>query len=361
MSKKIKIKAVRDLGPQFMQNRHKMIGQDGAYSIPLVNGPTLWFFGDTLIGRRIPGKSLWYLGDVPVGAADMSGKGSIEKMINNTGLLLHDKTGRHGLNNFEYILDSDGQLKNLIPLLPGEDHDEIRIWCLHGISLHGKIYLYFIKVRMLEKSDYILPVEFEIIGSGLAVGDSDSWKFTRVLSGGRDVWWTEKQPHFASTVLRHEDWLYCYGVVQDENNIQQCYLARIKPEQIEHHESYEYLCHGDGRWGSDLNSAVPVFEGMPNELSVSRNEYLDCFLAVHSLDLSGKVVARTAPHPMGPWSDPVTLFTVEAKREIEVKYPVLIYAGKEHPELAGHGGRILYITYIEFEEYYPHLMEVELV
>ena len=45
--------SARDLGPQFVNNPHGMIGQDGAYSIPM--GPqTLWFFGDTLIGLGMP-------------------------------------------------------------------------------------------------------------------------------------------------------------------------------------------------------------------------------------------------------------------------------------------------------------------
>jgi hypothetical protein len=39
---------------------------------------------------------------------------------------------------------------------------------------------------------------------------------------------------------------------------------------------------------------------------------------------------------------------------------VLVYAGKEHPCLSRENGRILYITYVEFEEYYPHLLEVSL-
>ena len=31
---------------------------------------------------------------------------------------------------------------------------------------------------------------------------------------------------------------------------------------------------------------------------------------------------------------------------------------REHPELAADGGRRIYLTYIEFEEYFPHLVEV---
>src|SRR5438552_11054175 len=88
-SRTLKVASARDLGPMFVNNPHRMIGQDGAFSIPLESGRTLWFFGDTLIGKRIPGQSLWYRDGKPVGHADMSGKGSIDRMINNTGLILN--------------------------------------------------------------------------------------------------------------------------------------------------------------------------------------------------------------------------------------------------------------------------------
>ena len=71
--RKVKVKKVRDLGPQFVNNPHRMVGQDGAFSIPLNEKETLWFFGDTLIGERTPGESLWYPGGKPVGPKDMSG------------------------------------------------------------------------------------------------------------------------------------------------------------------------------------------------------------------------------------------------------------------------------------------------
>src|SRR5512135_2705699 len=96
--------SVRDLGPQFTRNPHQMIGQDGAYSIPL-GAETLWFFGDTLVGTRVPGESLWYPGGVPVGHSDMTGKGTIRRMLNNTALLLADRDGRDGLRAFRYICD----------------------------------------------------------------------------------------------------------------------------------------------------------------------------------------------------------------------------------------------------------------
>ena len=99
---------------------------------------------------------------------------------------------------------------------------------------------------------------------------------------------------------------------------------------------------------------------MSNELSVSFNQYLGKYLAVHSYKLSGKIVARTAASPWGPWSHPILLYTVKVTREKLLPYPQLIYAGKEHPELSEENGKIIYITYIEFEEYFPHLLGITL-
>jgi len=356
---KFRIKNTRDLGPQFTKNDHKMVGQDGAYSIPL-NGDTLCFFGDTLIGTRDPAISLWYMDGRAVGAADMSGKGTIDHMINNTGLILSEKTGENGLNNFKYVLNDQRGLKNLIPLYADEDHDEIRIWCQHGIALGDTVYLSFIKVRMLEEPNGVLPVAFEILGSGLAKGSTDNWNFERLKYNGYDLWWDHTQPRFASAMYRVNDWIYCCGVIQDDNQIQQCYMARVKADQIEDRSKYVYLSSTKPDWDENLENAIPIFTGMPNELSISYNDYLKSYFAVHSVGLTGITVGRTAPNIWGPWSEPVDLWKVSTKHKNPRPYPKMIYAGKEHVELAKDNGRTIYVTYIEFEEYFPHLIEITL-
>src|SRR5688500_7803032 len=167
----------------FAENPHRMVGQDGAFSIPLAPGRTLWFFGDTLIGRRPPGgQSLWTIDGKPVGPADMTGRGTFERMINNTALVLYHKTGAEPVDDFRYLTGDDRQLRALIPLEGDEHPDRDRIWCQHGIALGAggeTVVLSFIKVRMLH--DGPLPVNFEIVGSGLAVGSARDWVFRRVV------------------------------------------------------------------------------------------------------------------------------------------------------------------------------------
>lgn len=356
--KPIAVEAALDLGVMFEVNPHRMVGQDGAFSIPLAPGRTLWFFGDTLVGRRPPaGQSLWTIDGKPVGAGDMTGRGTFEQMINNTALVLNHRTGGDALDDFTYVTGGDGKLRPLIPLEGDEHPDRDRIWCQHGIAIGEKVVLSFIKVKMLD--DGPLPVNFEIVGSGLAVGSSRDWKFQRVVRDGSSILWSAEQPHFATAFLRPagEDVVYCYGTV-NQSGTQNCYLGRVRADEIERPERWEYLTNCEGAWSRRVGEAVVLFSGMPSELSVSWNAHLGAYLAVHSLDLTGKIVARTAPTPWGPWGEPVTLWHV--KKPHPFPSLQLIYAGKEHPELAGDGGRRIYLTYIEFEEYFPHLVEVTL-
>ncbi len=144
--------------------------------------------------------------------------------------------------------------------------------------LNEKVYLFFIKVRMIEEG--IFPVNFEIIGSGLAVGNDKDWNFDRKIYNKSDIIWKKEDPKFASAVLKDEinNLLYLYGVIQNKEVVQQCYLARVKDNEIENIEKYQYLLITFTEWDKDVKKAVPIFNGMPNELSVSYNDYLNKYL-----------------------------------------------------------------------------------
>jgi hypothetical protein len=363
------VESARDLGPQFIDNPHRMVGQDGAFSIPL--GPTrrnetLWFFGDTLVGTRPRDHSIWLIDGQLVGPGDMTGRGTFDQMVNNTGLLLPKQTGARGLRDYRYLLDERGKLKNLLPLdrARGEHPDVDRIWCQHGLRLGDDVFLSFIQVRMLDEPMPPLPLAFEIVASGLARGRVGEWNFERIVrDDGDHLLWNANDPHFATAFVLDDrrGMVYCYGTVS-RGGIQKCYVARVEAEHFGQPTAWEYLSSTTPTWTPDVANAIAVFDRMPSECSVSFNAYVDCYLAVHSLELSGQIVGRTAREPWGPWSEPTTLWTVTPPSlPYERPYELpLIYAGKEHPELAADNGRMIYLTYIEFEEYYPHLVEVTL-
>ena len=356
--KKTAIKSVSDLGPQFTRNEHRMVGQDGAFSIPLNNGQLFVFFGDTIIGARRENESIWFPDGIPVGPKDMTGRAGVELMVNNCGLLIEPENATDLMRKFKYILDESGQIKNLLPLAPDENRDNTRIWCLHGIEIDKKLYLYFVKVEMITEGPF--PVNFKIVGSGLTRGNRKDWDFDRLPGKGDDLFWNVDTPRFGSAVLKvpNDPFIYLYGICQHPvSQVQEGFIARVKPEDIEDLRAHSYFA-GDDLWSNDLNDAVPIFNDFPNELSVSYNEYLGCYIAVHSHIMTEKVVMRKSQTPWGPWSDAELLFEAVYSRPKPLPYPDLLYAGKEHPWLSKDGGKTIYITYIEFEEYYPHLMEV---
>lgn len=356
----LRVLAASDLGPQFVDNPHRMVGQDGAFSIALADGTTLFYFGDTVVGKRTPGDSLWYEGHVPIGGLDMTGKRGVEYMPNNCGLILRDRTGANGLRDFSYILAPDGRIKTLLPLEGSEHPDHDRIWCQHGIELDGQLILSFIKVKMFEGAVWPFPVGFEIVGSGYAVGSTRDWTFKRIAQNNESVLWKADEPHFGvAFLLPHvaDGFVYIYGSVAREGN-QFCHLARVPRERILEPDAFEYFT-GAG-WSREVKDSVHVLDGMPSEVSISWNEHLGCYLAVHSALLSGEIVGKTAPAPWGPWSSPIVLWHAKPQYKVPEPYIPLLYAGKEHPTLADENGRVIYLTYIEFEEYYPHLIRVEL-
>lgn len=357
----LRVADARDLGPQFTDNPHRMTGQDGAYSIPLGDGRTFWYFGDTLIGERPPG-SLRDVFAQLAAAGQPQGHAPFERLPTNTGLVLPAQSGRDGLTGFQHITDEHGEIRQLVPPGPGDRDEWDRMWCMHGIALgdapRQTLYLSYMHIRMLDGTAGPFEMGFEIIGTGLAKGDTETWQFERLLHDGEAMWWPYPQPQFSAALLQVDGWLYGYGVTGYESGVQQVYLARVRPDAIEDLDRYEYLSGSEPSWSSDVSDAIPIFDGPPNELSVSYNEHLGGYLAVHSFNTEGRQVGRTAPTPWGPWSEPVTLWTVEAAPD--KKYPVAAYAGKEHPSLSEDGGRVIYLTYVEAEEYFPHLIEIEL-
>ncbi len=210
-----------DLGPQLVKNNDRMVGQDAPTSIPLANGSSLWYFGDTLIGER-PHRSLYAIFREVVDGQVETGTGPFEQMITNTGLLLPPQTGANGLSDFSHIPDGDGRLKKLVPSLPGEDAELQRVWCMHGIELGERIYLGYMLVLMHQAIAGPDDMGFEVVGSGLAAGSANDWEFRRIGGGKHKppyedtIWWDVTAPQFGAAILHDKvtGYVYFYGSLQ---------------------------------------------------------------------------------------------------------------------------------------------------
>ncbi len=186
--------------------------------------------------------------------------------------------------------------------------------------------------------------------------------FRRLACQDSTLWWGADEPCYGAAVLLvpEEQLVYLYGTFL-RNWAHYCSLARVALSRLEEPAAYEYLVGAGPEWSHERRRAITIMEGMPTEMSVSFNRFLDAYLAAHWWETTGALVGRVAPQPWGPWSPPEVLWGARVPLRNPLVYNgPLVYAGKEHPELARTGGKTIFATFVEFEEYFPRLVEVTL-
>jgi hypothetical protein len=132
--------------------------------------------------------------------------------------------------------------------------------------------------------------------------------FPAPMSGSDPAPW---RPAFISGAVAIADagteYVYVYGCQPNPNNPDEqqsgahegpCRLARVPRSDVAMGERYRYWSGTD--WVDDVSRAAIVLDHAPSGLSVSHNDYLGKYLAVHSGPWN-TVVLRWADRPEGPW------------------------------------------------------------
>lgn len=335
------VASVRDLGNQILENKVGVTGADGATSTVLPSGDSLWMFGDTVEG---PFKTIRGL--------------DLTSLRSNTGAIVPRQDASHGITNFHFLADASGERpRQLVPFTPDEKPAKHRIWAVHGAAVREQVYLFYHRITLLEGVDVFL--NFQLDGMGIARADASDLKFTRLTApDGTHLFWKADVPTFGVFVTRADDYVYLWGSLATG-----MYLARTRPDSIADFTSYEYLVEAptlkkpdvSPRWSKQFQPTATLFDSVPNEMSAAYNPHLKKFVAFHTLHRDNKIVLRTAGTLTGPWSEPQLVY-----RPPKVGDDDLIYAAKEHPELARDDGRALYVTYINSATYVPQMIEVTL-
>jgi len=334
--------SVRDLGLQFLDNPLRITGQDGATSTQLPNGDAFWMFGDTIEG---PFETIRYH--------------DLTDVLSNTASIVPAQDLSQGIQQFEFLKSADGKRpRQVIEFDTNEDKATHRLWPIHSVCVDDFIYAYYHKITMDPEVDVFET--FELNGMGIARARVGEYRFERLTApDGTKEFWKGNQPGFGVFIEKLPDgYLYLWGCFWTG-----MFLARTRPETIEDLASYEYLVAGPtlaspettAVWKNTFEPSAVLFEGVPNELSVAYNPYLKRHIAIHVFHRENKLAIRTAPRIVGPWSEPEIFFRPQMTTEDD-----LFTAGKEHPELRGEQGKVLYVTYVNSSVYVPHLLEVTL-
>jgi hypothetical protein len=307
----------------------------------LPTGESLWVFGDTVEG---PFKSIHGL--------------DLSRLRSNTAAVVPRQDASQGIRQFQFLTTPDGKRpRQIVPFAADEDPAVHRLWAIHGVSIGQRIYLFYHRITLLKGVDVF--ANFQLDGMGIARCEVGDYRFERLTApDGSREFWKGNEPSFGVFVEQAGDYIYLWGCLQTE-----MHLARTRPDSIEDLASYEYLVESPSmsrptvapRWVRKFEPTAKLFDSVPNEMSAAYNPHLLRHVAIHSLHREHKIVMRTAPKITGPWSGGEIVFRPERIADGD-----LIYAVKEHPELARDGGRVMYITFVNSTTYVPQLVAVTL-
>ncbi|OGS05611.1 MAG: hypothetical protein A3G41_06385 [Elusimicrobia bacterium RIFCSPLOWO2_12_FULL_59_9] len=366
-----KVRYIGDLIGKDGNGAH-VLSQDGAYSIDL-GGGSVWIFMDTFYGTR-----------------KANGEADIKGAVSSNAAWTEDRDASDGISGLRHLRDAHGNAAQAVrdtvsgsplrsapgtrlrrwrsgPLrsAPGTRLRRWRggpgkpaLWPHHGVNIGKKTYVFYsIQERAGSKDG-----ELRHAGQGLAVASKAGAHFLPISLRGRHAFWGRSQPRFGAAVLSGKDgWIYAYGRDENVHDKAGFKLARVRPENIENPERYEYFAGAgpEPSWTPDLSGAESLLDDGPPEVSASFNAYLGKYLMLYSRYLEQDVAVRTSAQPWGPWSKPSIVYRCPTAEN--AAQGVSCYAGKEHPQYAREGGRVVYFTLVDGRVFggLPKIYELE--
>lgn len=326
---------VEEIDNGFFRNDKFWRGADGAATIDLENGKTLWLFSDTFIDTA------------------GTGKRSNSVMINNS-LAIQDGNELESSKLSFYWKGDRNQPKPVFEL-PGKTW----FWTGHGIVVNEKLVIFLFEEKSTNEG-----FGFESIGWTVAIIDNPNdnpgkWKIKYV-----------KGPETfgiivgSSAVLKDSNYVYAFGV--KEPGTHESYLLRFDRNGLTQGDLKEMEWWVGNAWSKEVYEEpkqAALFSGQ-TEFSVHFDTELGKFIQIQTYGFGQASIGyRLAATLQGPWSEPVIFYTPELNHEKE-----FTYTANAHPELKSNGILITYnINNFDFNRlvhdetiYFPKLIRLKL-
>ena len=308
--------AWRDADLLFRRDPH-WVGADGASSVDLGGGRTLWLFGDSWI--------------------DPSGKHTRQgaRMISNSVAI---QTGTDPANSsiaFYWGSATDGSPAPFFPDRGGE-----RLWLGNGVRLDNRLVLFFNRIRSTNTG-----LGFESVGWTAVIVDNpdaepSAWRLVPLETPTNPLGVIVGY----AAVLQLGEYVYALGS-EDPVKSHPVYVVRWPAAEVRRGNLFQPEWWAGERlgWVPDSSSAPrwPVFENGQSDLTVHFDKTTQRFVEVQTVGFGPAYVAmRAAPELTGPWTAPRMVY-----RPPEYDRPnVMIYSAKAHPQLTGGDVVVTYAT-----------------
>lgn len=298
----------------------RWLGADGAYSVALGKGRSLWLFAHTFVARE-PG-----------------GKRAGSTMIRNCiGIQSGDDPSTATLR-FHWPVVAGVARSTFSDVA---EADGVWLWPGHGVRLGDALLLFFMRVRSNGNPGMWGFEAFDWTARLVENPDEDppSWRIRRLV--------TPRSEHGilvgSAGVLVFEEFVYAFSVGEPDHRAT---LARwpIKDAAQGDLSSPQWWSGSASGWVAQSRlpgSPAPVFEGAQTEFTVHKDARLGKFVEVQTDGFGGANVSmRTADRLEGPWS---SLSKVYRPPEAD-RRDVFVYQAKAHPQLAGADLVLTYST-----------------
>lgn len=296
---------------RLFQRAEGWIGADGAHSVALGDGRTLWLFSDTWVGSI------------------RDGHRTDAGIVNNTVALQRGPLESADLA-FSIRRNAEGDPSAFLAPPDGRGW----FWLQAGAVAGGRLHVFLPQIERTED-----PGVFGFRSCGLWLAstadfrgdDPLAWRF-ELTPFPHAEFTPERERSFGCAALVHDGFLYAYGTedVIDALRTRHLILARVPAERASEPGAWRFFA--DGEWQADFRRASRLFDDMGSEAAVLHQPARGRFVIVYTEHgLSERILARSAPQAWGPWSEPVELARCpEARRD-----PLLLtYAAKAHATLS---------------------------
>ena len=311
-----------DGSPNMTRTRFRVGGTD--LGIPVIHNDQLYlWFGDTFWG-------------------DSQGHPMAGGLWRSNVLAISDDTDfSDGLEISDMIGNKSGSTKVAMELLsskkrPGNENTVIPTG---SVSIDGKLYVYFMSVKEWGK-----PGHWTINYGGLAVSEDDGESFKKLDNVSLDP---DKFGQVAAIIK--DD--YVYGIGIGGGRYGNAYLMRVKQDQIENIEEYEYLSgknNGEPEFSANVEDAIPIIEDTVGEPSVMWNEYLQEYVVTYLKEPVHGIVMRSAKELWGDYSSDLLIahsddFTA-------------LYGGFVHEVMTEEDGKVFYYIMSMWDPVYNSIL-----
>lgn len=324
------------LGSQ--QSRAGVIGEDGGHSVGL-GGVVFWNFGDTVLSN----------GGLNPNGIGWSGDRSAADCI---------------------TLVPGSSAGGAASLLPKADDGELTVWPL-GMEATSPDRVHFFYASIVGEDEVD---SWQVAGVGLASFDTGTLTADRAFDGLLP--WPAGGP-LPFRTFSDDEYVYIFLDAASDDWETETILARAPKATIESLSTYQFWQPGiadggtwvsglwddnAGRWSERLDYIEPLWTqpGRHNGIEVAYNEYLDSWLAIYASGFMTSVSVKAADKLTGPWDSAETPLIDCPAFHPDAANGFVCYSGVQHEIYSSDGGRTIYVSYSNGDDYQVYLHEIRL-